>query len=54
MQIKKSNLEVLPTGYILIEGGQTSSVEYMSNTKPIPAEKVDIAITLNKQIHHIR
>ncbi|NOQ26497.1 MAG: geranylgeranylglyceryl/heptaprenylglyceryl phosphate synthase [Bacteroidales bacterium] len=43
-QIKKSNLEVLPTGYILIEGGKTSSVEYMSNTKPIPAEKIDIAI----------
>ena len=37
-------MEVLPTGYILIEGGKTSSVEYMSNTKPIPAEKTDIAI----------
>ncbi|MDA3954834.1 MAG: geranylgeranylglyceryl/heptaprenylglyceryl phosphate synthase [Bacteroidales bacterium] len=43
-QIKNSNLEVLPTGYILLEGGKTSSVEYMSNTKPIPAEKTDIAI----------
>ena len=43
-RIKKSNLEVLPTGYILIEGGTSTSVEYMSNTKPIPAEKIDIAI----------
>ena len=42
--IKRSNLEVLPTGYILIEGGKTTSVEYMSNTKPIPADKTDIAI----------
>lgn len=43
-QIKRSKLEVLPTGYILIEGGKSTSVEYMSNTKPIPAEKIDIAI----------
>ena len=42
--IKRSKLEVLPTGYILIEGGKSTSVEYMSNTKPIPAEKTDIAI----------
>ncbi len=43
-RIKRSNLEVLPTGYILIEGGKSTSVEYMSNTKPIPAEKIDIAV----------
>lgn len=42
--IKRSNLEVLPTGYILIEGGKSTSVEYMSNTKPIPSGKTDIAI----------
>lgn len=42
--IKRSNLEVLPTGYILIEGGKSTSVEYMSNTKPIPSGKIDIAI----------
>ncbi len=42
--IKRSNLEVLPTGYILIEGGKTTSVEYMSNTKPIPSDKIDIAV----------
>ncbi|OFX84358.1 MAG: geranylgeranylglyceryl/heptaprenylglyceryl phosphate synthase [Bacteroidetes bacterium GWF2_33_16] len=42
--IKRSGLEVLPTGYILIEGGKSTSVEYMSNTRPIPAEKIDIAI----------
>ena len=41
--IKNTNLEVLPTGYILIENGHTTSVEYISNTKPIPAGKHDIA-----------
>jgi putative glycerol-1-phosphate prenyltransferase len=42
--LKKSNLEILPTGYMLIEGGKTTSVEYMRNTKPIPADKPDIAV----------
>ena len=41
--LKKSKLEVIPTGYILIESGKTTSVEYISNTKPIPADKPDIA-----------
>jgi putative glycerol-1-phosphate prenyltransferase len=40
--IKNSGLEVIPTGYILINGGSTSSVEYISNTKPIPTGKTDI------------
>ncbi len=42
--IKQSKLEVIPTGYILVNGGNTTSVEYMSNTKPIPADKTDIAV----------
>lgn len=42
--IKQANIEVIPTGYMLIEGGNTTSVEYVSNTRPIPAEKVDIAL----------
>ena len=40
--IKKSALEVIPTGYILIGGEQVTSVEYISNTKPIPAGKTDL------------
>jgi putative glycerol-1-phosphate prenyltransferase len=40
--IKKHKLEYIPTGYILIEGEKTSSVEYISNTKPIPSDKTDI------------
>ena len=44
-QLKKSKLEIISTGYILVENGGTTSVEYMSNTKPIPANKPDIAIS---------
>lgn len=40
--LKHSGLEVIPTGYILVNGGTTSSVEYISNTKPIPIDKPDI------------
>jgi putative glycerol-1-phosphate prenyltransferase len=41
--LRRSNLEVLPTGYMLIDGGVPTSVQYMSNTSPIPAAKTDIA-----------
>jgi len=40
--VRKSGLEVIPTGYILIGGEGVSSVEYISNTKPIPAQKTDL------------
>lgn len=42
--IKQSGLEVIPTGYILIDGGKATSVSYMSNTTPIPSDKADIAV----------
>ncbi len=41
--IKSSGMEVISTGYLLIDGGKVSSVEYMSNTKPIPSGKSDLA-----------
>lgn len=44
-RLKKSKLEVIPTGYMLIKNKNISSVEYISNTKPIPAQKIDIAIS---------
>ncbi|MGM0503516.1 MAG: geranylgeranylglyceryl/heptaprenylglyceryl phosphate synthase [Bacteroidota bacterium] len=43
--LKNSNLEILPTGYILVNGGKTTSVEYMSNTTPLPSDKPDIAVS---------
>ena len=42
--IKKSGIETISTGYMLIESGTTTSVEYISNTRPIPREKNDIAV----------
>ena len=41
--LKRSQLEVIPTGYMLIESGKPTSASYMSNTTPIPADKADIA-----------
>lgn len=43
-KIKKSGIEVMPTGYMLINSGTDTSVSYMSNTAPIPYTKNDIAI----------
>jgi phosphoglycerol geranylgeranyltransferase len=42
--IKDLNLEAIPTAYMLIESGSTSSVEFMSNTRPIPRTKPTIAV----------
>jgi putative glycerol-1-phosphate prenyltransferase len=41
--IKKSGLEAIATAYLLIDGGKPTTVQYMSNTFPIPADKSDIA-----------
>jgi phosphoglycerol geranylgeranyltransferase len=42
--LKMSPLEIISTGYMLVDGGVTTSVQYMSNTSPIPAHKDDIAV----------
>ena len=42
--IKASGIDTIPVGYILIENGRTTSVQYMSNTTPIPADKYDIVV----------
>ena len=42
--LKESGMEVIPTGYMLIDGGAKTSVEYMSQTQPIPANKNEIAV----------
>lgn len=41
--LKKSSVEVIPTGYMLIDGGKPTTASYISNTFPIPANKPDIA-----------
>lgn len=42
--LKASKLEVIPTGYMLIDGGNRTTVAYMSNTDPIPSDKSEIAV----------
>lgn len=41
--LKQSGIEIIPTGYMLIESGASTSVSYMSNSTPIPKDKTDIA-----------
>lgn len=42
--LKNLNLEVIPTAYMLIDGGKNSSVAYVSQTSPIPSDQLSIAI----------
>ncbi len=42
-KIKSSGLEVMPTGYMLVESGKLTTVAYISNTLPIPRDKDEIA-----------
>ncbi|MFQ5650339.1 MAG: geranylgeranylglyceryl/heptaprenylglyceryl phosphate synthase [bacterium] len=41
--IKALGIEAISVGYMLIESGTTTSAEFMSNTRPIPRSKPDIA-----------
>jgi putative glycerol-1-phosphate prenyltransferase len=42
--IKAMGLEPIATGYLLVESGTQTTVEYVSNTKPLPRNKPDIAM----------
>jgi len=42
--IKSMNLEAISTAYVLIESGNITSAQFLSDTKPIPREKPDIAM----------
>lgn len=42
--IKESGIEVIPTGYMLIDGGRISTTSYITQTVPIPNDKPDIAV----------
>jgi putative glycerol-1-phosphate prenyltransferase len=43
-KIKASGLEIISTGYIVVDGGKPTAVSYMSNSAPIPYDKDDIAV----------
>ncbi len=42
--IKEIGIEVMPTGYLLIDGGKISTTSYVTQTVPIPADKPDVAV----------
>lgn len=42
--VRQSGLEIMPTGYMVIDGGAPTTVSYISNATPIPADKEEIAV----------
>ncbi len=43
-KVKKIGLEAISTAYLLVESGRPTSAEFMSNTRPLPRHKPDIAV----------
>jgi phosphoglycerol geranylgeranyltransferase len=43
-QVKKSGLEIMSTGYMVIDGGAPTTVSYISNASPLPSDKNEIAM----------
>lgn len=42
--VKKTGLEIISTGYMVIDGGAPTTVSYISNALPVPADKQEIAM----------
>jgi phosphoglycerol geranylgeranyltransferase len=42
--VRQSGLEIMPTGYIVVDGGAPTTVSYISNASPVPADKNEIAM----------
>ncbi|MEO5647600.1 MAG: geranylgeranylglyceryl/heptaprenylglyceryl phosphate synthase [Chitinophagaceae bacterium] len=42
--VKQSKLEIMSTGYMVIDGGAPTTVSYISNATPLPADKNEIAM----------
>ena len=47
-EVYNMDIEVIPTAYLLIDGGNKSSVAYVSQTIPIPQDKTGIIINTAK------
>jgi phosphoglycerol geranylgeranyltransferase len=41
--VRAYNIEPIGTGYMLVESGKVSTVEYVSRTHPIPRDKINLA-----------
>ena len=42
--VRKSGLEIMSTGYMVIDGGAPTTVSYISNATPLPSDKNEIAM----------
>src|SRR5437868_6565516 len=42
--VRQSGLEIMSTGYMVIDGGAPTTVSYISNATPLPADKNEIAM----------
>ena len=42
--VKMSGLEIISTGYMVVDGGAPTTVSYISNAAPIPFDKNEIAL----------
>lgn len=42
--LMKTQLNIVPTSYLLVDGGKMTSAEYISNTKPLPSDKGDLML----------
>ena len=43
--VKDYEIETIPTGYLLIDGGSPTSVEVVSGTNPLPSNRPDIIVS---------
>jgi len=42
--VKQSGLEIISTGYMVVDAGAPTTVSYISNASPLPADKNEIAM----------
>lgn len=42
--VRQSGLEIMSTGYIVVDGGAPTTVSYISNASPVPSDKNEIAM----------
>jgi phosphoglycerol geranylgeranyltransferase len=42
--VRKSGLEIMSTGYMVVDGGAPTTVSYISNASPLPSDKNEIAV----------
>lgn len=45
MELDRSGLEIIPTAYMLIDGGVTTTAHFVSQTLPLPNNKPGIAVS---------